>query len=93
MARAKRSFDGKKESTSITPIFDTGGGARVAAEYQARLLGALPLDRRIREGDAGRPVVSADPEGELAGRYRTIAGALLEQLDQLASDAPEIVIE
>ena len=75
------------------PIFDTGGGARVAEEYQARLLGALPLDRRIREGDAGQPVVSADPDGELAGRYRSIARALLDELENLAGEMPEIVIE
>jgi ATP-binding protein involved in chromosome partitioning len=75
------------------PIFDTGGGARVAAEYQTRLLGELPLDRRIREGDDGRPVVTADPEGELAGRYRQIARAVLEELGGVAGDSPEIVIE
>jgi ATP-binding protein involved in chromosome partitioning len=75
------------------PIFDTGGGARVADEYQVRLLGSLPLDRRIREGDAGRPVVAADPDGELAGRYRSIARGVLEALAALDTTAPEIVIE
>ncbi len=75
------------------PIFDHGGGARVAEEYQTRLLGSLPLDRRIREGDAGKPVVAADPAGELADRYREIARSVLEVLEGLEGDAPEIVIE
>jgi ATP-binding protein involved in chromosome partitioning len=75
------------------PIFDTGGGARVAAEYGTVLLGSLPLDRRIREGDAGRPVVVADPEGELAGRYRAIARGVLTALAGLDTAVPEIVIE
>ena len=75
------------------PIFGTGGGARVAGEYQTRLLGALPLDRRIREGDAGQPVVAADPQGELAASYRAIARAVLAELDGLAGELPEIVIE
>jgi ATP-binding protein involved in chromosome partitioning len=74
-------------------IFGAGGGARVAEEYQTRLLGALPLDRRIREGDAGRPVVAADPQGELAERYREIARSVLVELDGLAGELPEIVIE
>ncbi len=75
------------------PIFDTGGGARVAAEYGTVLLGSLPLDRRIREGDAGRPVVAADPEGELASRYRMIARGVLTALAGLDASVPEIVIE
>ena len=75
------------------PIFDTGGGARVAAEYGTVLLGSLPLDRRIREGDGGRPVVAADPNGDLAGRYREIGRGVLTALAGLDTATPEIVIE
>src|SRR5690606_13049840 len=36
------------------PIFGAGGGASMAAQYQVELLGALPLDIRIREqADSG----------------------------------------
>ncbi len=55
-------------------IFGEGGGERMAREYHTRLLGQLPLDRRIREqADSGTPTVVADPDGELAGHYREMA--------------------
>ncbi|HUR41076.1 MAG TPA: iron-sulfur cluster carrier protein ApbC [Verrucomicrobiae bacterium] len=55
-------------------IFGSGGGARLAQQYAVELLGQLPLDRRIREAaDGGKPTVAAEPEGELAHRYRDIA--------------------
>lgn len=56
------------------PIFGAGGGARMAAGYELDLLGALPLDIRIREGsDAGQPIVITDPAGSLAQAYGGIA--------------------
>jgi ATP-binding protein involved in chromosome partitioning len=55
-------------------IFGRGGGERLASEYGTELLGQLPLDLRIREqADGGCPTVAADPDGELAQRYRSIA--------------------
>src|SRR3712207_3516785 len=43
-------------------VFGAGGGERLAAEIDAPLLGSIPLDPRLREaGDAGEPVVLADP--------------------------------
>src|SRR5690606_25656146 len=42
-------------------IFGAGGGERIAQEYQAELLGSLPLDLSIRQqADAGEPSVIAD---------------------------------
>jgi ATP-binding protein involved in chromosome partitioning len=55
-------------------IFGAGGGERLARQYNVELLGQLPLDIRIREqADGGRPTVAAEPDGELARRYRDIA--------------------
>jgi len=55
-------------------IFGEGGGARLAQQYAVELLGQLPLDIRIREqADGGNPTVAAEPESELARRYRDIA--------------------
>ena len=70
----------------------------MAADYDVELLGSLPLDIRIREqADAGLPSVVADPEGELAQKYRDIslhAAALLSQKKKDYSAAfPKIVIE
>jgi ATP-binding protein involved in chromosome partitioning len=43
-------------------VFGSGGGAALAAELGVPLLGDIPLDPRLREqGDAGEPLVAADP--------------------------------
>ncbi|WP_336368524.1 iron-sulfur cluster carrier protein ApbC [Marinobacter sp. C2H3] len=56
------------------PLFGHGGGERIAAEYQTTLLGQLPLHMTIREQtDSGRPSVVAEPDSEVARRYRDIA--------------------
>lgn len=55
-------------------IFGAGGGLRIAQDYGVDLLGALPLDLRIREEvDSGRPSVAATPDSEIALEYRRIA--------------------
>ncbi|MGH9618061.1 MAG: iron-sulfur cluster carrier protein ApbC [Acidobacteriaceae bacterium] len=55
-------------------VFGSGGGEKLAAQYGVELLGQLPLDIRIREqADGGKPTVAADPESDLAQRYRDIA--------------------
>ena len=64
-------------------VFGAGGGERLAAQYQVPLLGSLPLDIRIRErGDAGVPVVIAEPGSAAANAYREAARRLLEELDK-----------
>ena len=56
------------------PIFGEGGGRRMAEQYGVEYLGALPLAMSIRlNADSGRPSVVADPEGEAAAIYRSVA--------------------
>ncbi|WP_198325296.1 iron-sulfur cluster carrier protein ApbC [Permianibacter aggregans] len=56
------------------PVFGQGGGEKLAAQYGVEMLGALPLDIRIRQqADGGAPSVAAEPEGDIAGIYRDIA--------------------
>jgi ATP-binding protein involved in chromosome partitioning len=46
-------------------VFGAGGGERLATELGATLLGSVPLDARLREaGDAGTPLVLAEPDAE-----------------------------
>src|SRR5687768_11186505 len=55
------------------PIFGEGGGEKMSRDYDVELLGALPLDIRIREHtDSGKPSVIAEPEGRVAEIYRSI---------------------
>ncbi|GGR68522.1 iron-sulfur cluster carrier protein [Nocardioides luteus] len=66
-------------------VFGSGGGQRVADTLSQRfgskvpLLGQVPLEQTLREaGDAGKPIVEADPTAEsakvLADVARTISG-------------------
>ena len=55
-------------------IFGIDGGKKMAAEYAMDYLGALPLDMQIRlQADSGTPTVAADPDGQVAAIYRSIA--------------------
>ncbi|MCX7692646.1 iron-sulfur cluster carrier protein ApbC [Tepidimonas taiwanensis] len=58
----------------VEHIFGADGGKRMAAELGVAYLGALPLNRQIREqADAGQPTVVADPDGEIAALYKAVA--------------------
>jgi ATP-binding protein involved in chromosome partitioning len=55
-------------------VFGSGGGAALAAELDTELLGTVPLDSRLREqGDAGEPLVGADPDAPSAQAIGEIA--------------------
>ncbi|MBV1788598.1 iron-sulfur cluster carrier protein ApbC [Marinobacterium sp. D7] len=72
-------------------IFGSGGGDRLAKDYQCELLGQMPLALAIREqADAGKPSVVADPEGPHAQRYLEIAAKLSARLAQRASQSSRI---
>jgi ATP-binding protein involved in chromosome partitioning len=60
-----------------TAVFGSGGGAALAQEAGAPLLGQIPLDTALLEaGDAGVPVVVAAPESASARELTRIARAL-----------------
>lgn len=64
------------------PVFGLGG-ARVEAErLGVSFLGDLPLDAALREGgDAGQPLVVAQPDSEIAGRFAAIARTVMAALE------------
>ncbi len=62
-------------------LFGEGGGKRTAAAHSVPFLGGIPLLRSVREaGDAGSPVASVDPNGEVAVAFATIAKRVEEEL-------------
>ena len=80
------------------PLFGSGGGARMAADYGVDLLGQLPLELGIREqADSGCPSVVAEPDGGPARAYREtalrMAGKLATQGRDYSSKFPNIVVE
>jgi len=79
-------------------IFGAGGGKAMAEQYGVQMLGALPLDIRIREEtDGGKPTVAAEPEHRISEIYRDIARKVSAKLSQKAKDYsarfPKIVIQ
>jgi ATP-binding protein involved in chromosome partitioning len=68
-------------------IFGEGGGKRYAQEKGLDYLGALPLDIRIRQqADSGKPTVVADPDGEPARIYRSVARQMAIKIAVKAKD-------
>ncbi|MDO4776018.1 MAG: iron-sulfur cluster carrier protein ApbC [Cardiobacteriaceae bacterium] len=79
-------------------IFGHDGGKALAARYQLPLLGQIPLDPGIRaQADQGNPTAAADPHGELARLYQTIAARTAAQLasrqKSFTQAFPKIVVE
>ena len=69
------------------PLFGTGGGATLAADLGVELLGAVPIDPRVAEGgDAGNPVVAADPDSPSAVAITQAAKSLTALLPPIADD-------
>ncbi len=72
-----------------TAIFRSGGGERTARELGVPFLGSIPLDPAIAEGgDAGTPIVVAQPDGPHAAAFARLAEALVPTLARLAADRP-----
>ena len=71
----------------VEHIFGVDGGKNMAAEYGMDYLGALPLNMSIRvQADSGMPTVVADPEGEIAGLYKTVARQVAIKIAAKAKD-------
>lgn len=73
-------------------IFGSGGGRRVAHDFDIPLLGEIPLVQDIREAaDAGTPIVAAKPDHPQSQAFLAIAAKLLEEVEtQPHHDLPVI---
>jgi ATP-binding protein involved in chromosome partitioning len=71
----------------IEHIFGADGGKKMAQNYQMDYLGALPLNMQIRlQADNGKPTVMADPDGEVAGIYKSVARQVAIKIAAKAKD-------
>lgn len=62
-------------------LFGTGGGAALAAEIGAPLIGEIPLEPGVSSGgDTGRPVVLDAPDSAAAREFRRIADRIATEL-------------
>jgi ATP-binding protein involved in chromosome partitioning len=70
-------------------IFGEGGGARLAAAFDVPLLARIPLVPAVREsGDAGRPIVVADPTSPVGEAFAGLAERVLTAAASAAATAP-----
>ncbi|HEY2772408.1 MAG TPA: Mrp/NBP35 family ATP-binding protein [Candidatus Binatia bacterium] len=69
-------------------IFGDGGAARVANRFGLKVLGAVPLDRALREScDAGFPIVASKPDSEPAAAFRSLAAEVATAIAAAATIA------
>jgi len=62
-------------------LFGRGGGQKIADFAQAPLLGQIPIVAAVREqGDAGLPIVQAQPDSEVTATFRGVAEVLGEKI-------------
>jgi len=70
-------------------FFASGGGARLAAEIGAPLVGQVPLQPRLAAlADEGRPVLVAEPESPAAVTLRAVADALVKHAGSRTAELP-----
>jgi len=70
------------------PLFGSGGGQALADDLGVELLGQVPIDPRVAEGgDAGEPVVEAQPDSPSAVAITAAAKALSELLPPIQDDS------
>ncbi|HEX2737830.1 MAG TPA: P-loop NTPase, partial [Acidimicrobiia bacterium] len=74
-------------STFVAPdgsshaIFGEGGGAALAAQIGAPLVGRVPIEPGVSAGgDVGAPVVLNDPTSPASVEFRRIAARIVEEL-------------
>jgi ATP-binding protein involved in chromosome partitioning len=62
-------------------VFGQGGGDALAAEVHAPLVARIPLEAAVSAGgDAGRPVVLTDPDGEAGRAFADLAEQITTEL-------------
>src|SRR5439155_1704810 len=60
-------------------VFGSGGGQELADDLHIPMLGSIPLDSALREsGDAGEPLVTANPDTPAAVAISAVADAIAE---------------
>src|SRR5688572_28800310 len=71
-----------------TSIFGSGGGQRLADELELPLLGQVPLYPRVLEGgEAGQPIVLAEPESGAAKAIDKLAVTIASSLGIVLRDS------
>jgi ATP-binding protein involved in chromosome partitioning len=74
-------LDSEGRFSTVVNIFGSGGAERLAARHGFPVLGSVPLNPAVRVGgDAGDPIIVADPSSIIARRFSEIAGRVAQRL-------------
>jgi ATP-binding protein involved in chromosome partitioning len=77
----------------VTDIFKRGGGERTAEILQTAYLGAIPLDPKIvLGGDAGVPIVVAEPDGPHSEAFQRVSEAVVDEVARQSEMKPKLSI-
>ncbi|HEV2843844.1 MAG TPA: Mrp/NBP35 family ATP-binding protein [Thermoanaerobaculia bacterium] len=76
-----------------TDIFKKGGGHRTADLLDTAFLGSIPLDAQIvLGGDAGVPIMVAEPKGRHADAFRHVAESVVQEVARQEELKPKLTI-
>ncbi|HIC86981.1 MAG TPA: hypothetical protein EYP03_01855 [Aquificae bacterium] len=68
---------GTPKCKEVSHIFKTGGGKKLASEYNLPFLGQIPLDPEVVDlEDKGRPPIIFAPESEFSKAFEKIVSNL-----------------
>ncbi len=74
-------------------LFGAGGGRELAERLEVPLLGQVPMGIALREGsDSGRPIVTTNPDSEIAGVFAEIAERIDVDLAPTRRYHPELTL-
>jgi ATP-binding protein involved in chromosome partitioning len=74
-------------------LFGSGGGEKLAKEYNVPFIGRVPLQLDVRKGgDYGRPVVVAEPDNPAAQAFRTMARDVAARISVLQMQNTDNII-
>lgn len=77
----------------VTDVFKRGGGEKTADLLDTAFLGSIPLDPKIvLGGDAGQPIVVAEPRGPHVDAFRHVAEAVVEEVARQSETKPKLSI-
>lgn len=68
--------------SAVVDIFGSGGGEKLASDYDVQFLGSIPIDIDARIlSDKGKPIILEKPECEVSKAFKSIAGLISEKIE------------
>ena len=67
-------------------LFDSGGGKKLAGEYNVQFLGSIPIDIDVRIlSDKGESIIYKKPDSEVLNSFKSIANKIQEHFNKIGN--------